>query len=100
MSLFDADLSRSLKEQGLDQVEENNDFVAVMRGAAERIAREKGSVSSDDLRRYAIDHKIRPHHQNAWGAIFRGKRWRLVGRKRSKFVSNHAREIKIWELVL
>jgi len=58
-----------------------------------------GSVSADDLRRYADKHNDQPGHVNAWGSVFRGAGWRMVGRMKSTIPSNHAREIKVWRWV-
>lgn len=86
-----------LKEKGLDSVERNNRrWVDVMREVALKIWEEAGWVTVDQLRRYADDHKFQPQHQNAWGAIFRGKHWRCTGRTKSTYASNHAREVKVW----
>jgi hypothetical protein len=88
-----------LKERGLDSVESHETtFVEKMRRRAVEIATESGTVTSDDLRSYAKAYGIEPNHQNAWGAIFRGKLWRSVGRKKSTVNSNHSREIRVWAL--
>jgi hypothetical protein len=88
-----------LKERGLDSVESHEaTFVEKMRKRAFEIATESGTVTSDDLRHYAKAYGIVPNHQNAWGAIFRGKLWRSVGRKKSSLNSNHNREIRVWAL--
>lgn len=94
---FDFKAGKEAKTSGLDLVETNNQsFVDHMRLIAKEIVLIKGKVSCDDLRVYARDNDIVPAHPNAWGAIFRGKGWKQVGRKKSKLVSNHAREIRIW----
>lgn len=86
------------QREGLDRVESSSgDFVPLMRQVAAKIARERGEVCSDDLRRYASEHDITPGHPNAWGTIFR-KGFRCIGRRRSCLVSNHAREIRVWAL--
>lgn len=88
-----------LKEVGIETVEGNNEnFVEIMRAEATRIASIRGLVSSDDLRAFASRNGIRPKHQNAWGAIFKGWKWKRVCRKKSELVSNHAREISVWAL--
>jgi hypothetical protein len=95
--VFSLGLGESLKEDGLAQIEESNEgFVWEVRRYAELFCSRHGSVTSDDLRRYAIERGIAPNHQNAWGAVFRGGGWRVVGRKKSEFASNHGREIRIW----
>lgn len=86
------------KDCGQAEVEEHGqEFVGTMRDVALGIARTRGSVTSDDLRRYAAEHGLVPHHPNAWGAIF-SKGWRSVGYTRSALVSNHARTIRVWAL--
>ena len=87
-----------LKEAGRSRVEMNNqEFVDEMRRHARKLAIENGRVTCDQLRRFADEHLIFPKHQNAWGAIFRGKHWRMTGRTQSKIASNHARWIAVWE---
>lgn len=98
---FDARLGVMLKEAGLDLVEEHGkDFVQRMKIVARLFCLCQGNVCADDLRKYADENHIEPHHQNAWGAIFHGKQFRMVGRRNSAYPRNHAREIKVWELVL
>ncbi len=88
---------RSLKEEGLDSVSENNKaFLALMRAEARRLADQRGWVTSDDLRVYASQLNLEPTHQNAWGAVFKGTQWKVVGRRKSAVPQGHAREIKIW----
>jgi hypothetical protein len=88
---------RILKEEGLDSVSENNKaFLALMRAEARRLADQRGWVTSDDLRVYASQLNLEPTHQNAWGAVFKGPRWKVVGRRKSAVPQGHAREIKIW----
>ena len=85
------------KKAGIDRVEEHNlSFVELMRREARRIARATGKVSSDDLRRYARVSGLEPEHPNCWGSVFRGPEWVCIGRMKSKLVSNHAREIRVW----
>lgn len=89
---------RVLKDNGLASVAENNTvFLALMRAEAIRISLSRGWVTSDDLRVYASQLDLVPTHQNAWGAIFRGPQWKVVGHRKSAVPGNHAREIKIWQ---
>lgn len=91
---------RALKEDGLASVAENNTvFLAVMRAEARRISETRGWVTSDDLRVYASQQNIEPTHQNAWGAVFLGRCWKVVGRRKSAVPQGHSREIKIWAYV-
>ena len=97
---FDLQTGEREKSIGLDRVSVGaEEFIDMMRETAIEICKRQGSVSSDDLRRVADMAGIEPHHPNAWGAIFRGKHWECVARKRSELVSNHAREIRVWEYV-
>jgi len=87
----------ALKEEGLDSVAANNKaFLALMRAEARRLAEQRGWVTSDDLRAYASQLNIEPTHHNAWGAVFRGPWWKVVGRRKSAVPQGHCREIKIW----
>ncbi len=99
LDLFDTIKAKLERDKGLDKVEGNNDsFVHRMRAHAKHIAQRTGHVTSDDLRRYASSHGLEPKHPNAWGAVFRGKQWICIGRRKSTLASNHAREIRIWGL--
>lgn len=88
-----------MKEKGQKQaVAHSNGFVVQMRNIAVRIAKEKGNVSSDDLRAEAVKLGIAPHHPNVWGSIF-DSNFEMIDRKKSEYKGNHAREIKVWALV-
>jgi hypothetical protein len=88
-----------LKEKGQKQATaHSNGFVTQMRNIAVRIAKERGNVTSDDLRAEAVKLGIAPHHPNVWGVIFNGD-FEMIGRKKSEYKGNHAREIKVWSLV-
>jgi hypothetical protein len=88
---------RALKEDGLESVSANNKaFLALMRAEARRLSEQRGWVSIDDLRVYASQLNIEPTHCNAYGAIFKGPRWQVVGRRKSAVPSSHAREIRLW----
>lgn len=97
---LDGRLSAALKEEGLDAIERTSQsFVDLMRAEAQRISMERGMVTSDDLRVYASQCDLKPSHPNAWGSIFRGPRWQVVGRRKSAVPSSHHREIKVWQYV-
>ena len=87
-----------LRDNGLDAVENNNlTWVERMREIAKKISAETGEVCSDDLRRIADKTNDNPAHVNAWGAVFRAKEWRIIGRRKSVTPTAHAREIKVWK---
>lgn len=89
-----------LKEDGFASVSENNTvFLAQMRAEARRISEIRGWVTSDDLRVYASQQNLEPTHCNAYGAIFKGPQWKIIGRRKSAVPGNHARSIAIWQYV-
>lgn len=90
---------KQLKEQGLALVESHNtEFVAKMRRYAIGVIKRKGIVSIDEVRAYADKKKLEPKHCNCFGAIFKTKEFKAVGRKQSKIPSNHSRSVIIWGL--
>ena len=98
LTLRDAATAETLKQEGLASVAVNADnFLRIMRATARRISEESGFVTVENLRIVAEKLGLEPHHCNAYGAIFIGKHWRIIGRKKSVIPSSHAREIKIWK---
>lgn len=98
---FDLDRGIAERDRGIARVTVSNaDFVARMREEAVRIARERGSVHIDDLRRRSVELEIAPMSSAAWGAVFgqRG-RWRKAGYRPSTWIGNHGHASPIWELV-
>ena len=86
----------ALKDEGRSRVEENSGgWVCRMRDHAVEMALEQGSVNIDALRIRASINEDYPHSPNAWGAIFRGKGWKIIGYEKSRIPSNHARRIAI-----
>lgn len=99
LSIFDLQSAIHARDQGIARIIDNNGtFVETMRGIARLIARRRGIVSSDDLRKVATDYGITPNHENAWGAIFRGNEWVAAGSIQSQIPSNHGRLIRTWRL--
>ena len=74
-------------------------WLSRVRREALRVAAKNGTVTSDDLRRWADANSDYPHHPNAWGAVFRSKGWATDGLARSNHPTNHARRIFIWKRV-
>lgn len=86
------------REEGISRVSGNSAlFLRHIRRVAEDYSRINGSVTSDALRKYAYDFLLVPHHPNAWGAVFRGKNWKCIGRVNSAWPPNHARSISVWK---
>ncbi|MDH5669815.1 MAG: hypothetical protein OEY86_17590 [Nitrospira sp.] len=90
-------LGATLKEDGLDAIEQTDrEFIERMRAVAIKISKESGWVTTDNLRVIASELGLAPRHQNTWGSIMRGARWKVIGRQRSAIPSNHSRELKVW----
>jgi hypothetical protein len=86
-----------LRDRGCALVEANNhEFVEAMRFHAKEFIKQAGSVSVDELRAKALELRLKPTHQNAWGSIFRTKDFKAVGFKKSQVQSNHSRRVIIW----
>ena len=88
-----------LREQGMNLAAMNNkEKLDIAREVAVEIAREKGEVTSDDVRYYLnLKPSNRRDSQNWMGSIFRDRRFSYTGRRiKSKIARNHAAEIKVW----
>jgi hypothetical protein len=87
----------SLKDEGQARVEDNSGgWVDRMRGRARIMAQRDGRVTADDLRWYSALTRDPPHSPNCYGAIFRGRGWKIIGYEKSRIPSNHARRIAVW----
>ncbi|KKM24862.1 hypothetical protein LCGC14_1600820 [marine sediment metagenome] len=74
-------------------------FLRRMREIAEEISHRCGQVDCDDLREYAANKGIEPKNPNWWGLIFSAREipgLLQVGRKPSRWPSNHSRQIFVW----
>lgn len=88
------------KKEGISRVAGNSAmFLNRMRNKAIDISDFWGKVSSDELRCYAKNFDIEPPHPNAWGAVFKGRNWKCIGRQKSAWPGNHARSIGVWKWV-
>ncbi len=102
--LFDLQEGVARKEAGVKQVEETDArglrWIDRARVEAIRIAvaSPNNVATSDDVRLWTERTQDRPHHPNAWGAIFKKKEWSIVGYVRATFVTNHGRRIGVWKL--
>ena len=87
----------ALRDKGIQKVSINNQlWLERARGVAASVAAYKGSVTTDDLRGDTLIGE--PGHPNAWGAVFRDKRFKPVGYTKSQIPSTHARMIRVWGL--
>ena len=99
--LFDSVLSQEAKQYGMNLVEENAErWLDEARAVAIQIAITQGEVFSDQVKQameVTRDPSRPPHHQHAYGTVFRGAGWRWTGRwHTSTAVRNHGRLQRIW----
>ncbi|MAH51793.1 hypothetical protein CMI37_38610 [Candidatus Pacearchaeota archaeon] len=90
-----------LRDMGMALAAGNNRMaLEIARGAAEKICREKGVVTSDDVRqRLGLNPSDIRDSQNWMGSIFRVPQFIWTGeRVKSRIPRNHAAEIKVWTL--
>ena len=88
-----------LRDKGIERVSGNNVyFLNAARNIARDIARDKGEVTADDVRKVCLERDIEPTHPNAYGAIFR-KGFVFTGQVRqSTVVSRRAGIQRVWKL--
>jgi len=85
------------QREGLSRVSAHNAyFLERMRAEARRIAVSEGSVSSDRMRTFAKEKGLYPESAQTWGAIFKGRGWKVISRRPSEYESNHGRYINVF----
>ncbi len=100
MSATQMELGEQRKQQGLEKVSANAvEFLDEIRAYAVGFAKSSGVVCVDDLREFAAEHGIKPHHPNAWGAVFHCEGWELHGYTKSRWPVSHRRTISVWRWV-
>ena len=77
---------------------DREEFLAAARSLAEEIAEVQGFVTIDHVRWVAERRGIEPHHPNAWGGVFRSRRFRACGWMRSSRPAARRRWIQVWGL--
>ncbi len=97
MTQFNQQLAMEFKDQGIKQVADNNKhFVKVAKNLALALCKKNGTVTCDDVRK--ICH-LEPLHYNAWGSVFRDKRFEFTGRMQpSTNVKGHGNLQRVWRL--
>jgi hypothetical protein len=97
--VLDSAAGAALKQAGLDQAEGDVEFLSTMRWWAKYYSETRGQVTTDDLRCLAERMGKPPRSHNSWGAIMRGKHWKVIGMEPSRLPSNHGRMIRVyrWE---
>ena len=89
--------SITLRDQGIQQVAQNNEqFLEVARNIARSLAECRIEITADDVRK---DCPIEPLHPNAWGAVFKTNEFEWTGEyRRSALVQGHGNMQRIWRL--
>ena len=92
---FDAEAGRIERDAGMQlAADARAELLEQAREVARQVAREKGTVTCDDVRR-----EFDPPLGNAWGSLFKTDEWEFAGEwRRSEIVSNHRRAMCDWRL--
>lgn len=101
MLVFDSGRANKAAEQGIDAAKQARAELFILAcDIAERIARERGEVTMDDVQARLIELGHHPRDLGpAAGAIFRNpKKWGFVRMTKSKRVSNHGSDLRVWRL--
>ncbi len=98
MDLFTA---RRRRDAGIARVSNKNaTFLETLRSVARMICRQKGYVTSDDLREWVSQHPEigEPSHYNVYGAVFHRSEFEPGEFVVSKQVQGHSNRIRLWRL--
>ena len=97
MTTLNLEAGQAQKELGLYATELNNhDFVDLAREIAKLLCAMHGSCTMDDVRAHPALKDRQPSSSHAFGAIFNGKGWRMIGYEKSAVRTNRARRIGRW----
>jgi len=94
---FSREVGERAKTQGMDAAARTRQNLLAEVRAHLRILARTRPVSADDAQEYLISQGLQPMG-NAAGSLFSGHEWECVGRVKSKRVSRHANEIRLWRL--
>ena len=100
LPLFNALEAERQKELGQSRAAASRpEILMAARMEAERIAKQRGEVSADDVFSALAALGFHPEDLgNAAGSIFRKSQYEVVRREKSKRASNHCRWIFVWKL--
>ena len=86
---------QQLKLEILDDIEaRRSQFISMARNMARSISRERGQVSINDIReKHPLPDDV---HPSAYGAVFRGPLWKVIGYTAAKHSDAHGRLIRIY----
>ena len=88
------------KRIGLASVTSRNAmFLAECRAYARAVCAAQGSVTVEDVRRWARERGLEPEHANAWGGLFAGRHWQAIGDAHNCIASAHHRRIFRWRYI-
>jgi len=92
--------ARRRRDRGITRVSgKNMAFIEHMRQVAVSLCKLKGQITIDDLRVWhEASHERDPTSQNAWGVIFKDKRFKPLGFTPSRQIQGHGRIIRVWGL--
>lgn len=99
MEQMDLLLALRARDAALEQVGGNaGTWTDRARSVARRLARERGSVTADEVRLVMEAAEDHPHHFNAYGAVFgKGSGMTWTGRfRRSALVRGHGNLQRVW----
>ena len=93
--------SLRLKREGMETAAQAKpDLLSIARFFAEQLGHQQRFVTADDVRQKMREYGVSTELGPAAGSIFKTKSWRFTGRRvRSRYIVNHARELKVWEYV-
>ncbi len=96
---FNLDAALADRDEGIARVASNSaSWVEIARAEARSIARERGEVTADDVRRVLYPQGLRPRHYNAWGAVFQVG-FVFTGRYHTSEVRRgHGNQQRVWRL--
>ena len=99
---LELDMAKSIREKDrvLDHMSmAHKEWLEIARGVAVDIMLEKGDATADDVRFVMYAAKMFPRHHNAWGAVFRDKRFVWTGEYRRSAVPDHKGNMqRVWRL--
>ena len=96
---FNLPLALAERDFGINAVAERNQtFLETVRGAARMICRNQGSVTADDVRKWADENGYAPSNKNCWGAVFKSPDFVAVGFTTSRQVQGHGNRLVRWAL--
>ena len=102
LPLFDAAAGSQARDAGMKiAAEHRKSTLGFAQHIAEQIAQDRSdrTCTIDDVIGWLASHGYDWKLGNASGSVFRGKMWQNTGRRlKSSRVSNHSREIRVWQL--